>query len=173
VRVRRNIPSEPNHYGFVLGLGHELVLLQQFYDFHSEGYTVLRLADIAGVRSGPDERHWERMFAAEGILDSVGISYGVSLRDLPTLLRGLQQRGDNVIVECEDTKEPIEDFYIGKIISVAESLLFANFDALGRWDELPHAIAFDEITQVRFETPYVRTFSKYLEGPCPIVEGTS
>jgi hypothetical protein len=173
VRVSRSISSEPQHNGFVLAVGRDLVLLQQFHDFYPEGYTALRVRDITDIRSGEYERHWERMLAGEGILDRVGAPDDVPLQDVPELLRALQRRGDNVIVECEDAEENIEDFYIGRILSVDDdSLCFANFDALGRWDEAPDTIPFEEITKVQFETPYVRTFSKYLEGPCPLQRGS-
>ncbi len=58
VRVRRRFPGELLHNGFVLGLGRDLVLFQQFHDFYPEGYTALRVDDIYGVRSGPHERFW-------------------------------------------------------------------------------------------------------------------
>lgn len=166
VRLTRGFPSDPMHNGFVLALGREWVLLQQFHDFYPEGYTALRVRDITEVRSGEYERHWERMLAAEGLLDQIAVPGDVSLDDIPQLLKALQRRGQNVIVECEDSDEDAEDFYIGQILSVEEdSVCFAHFDGLGRWDDAPYAIAFGEITQVQFETPYVQTFSKYLEGP--------
>ena len=166
VRLTRGFPSEALHNGFVLALGREWVLLQQFHDFYPEGYTALRVRDVTDVRSGEYERHWERMLAAEGLLDRITAAGDVPLDDTPQLLKALHQRGRNVIVECEDPDEDVEDFYIGQILSVDEdSMCFANFDGLGRWDDTPHTIPFVEITKVQFETPYVQTFSKYLEGP--------
>jgi len=168
VRLTRGFPSEPRHNGFVLAVGREWTLLQQFHDFSPEGYTVLRVQDITGVRSGEYERHWERMLAAEGLLDRISVPGDVPLDDIPEILKWLQRRCQNIIVECEDLEEDVEDFYIGQILSVdEEGVCFANFDGLGRWDKAPHAIPFGEITKVQFETPYVETFSRYLEGPCP------
>jgi hypothetical protein len=166
VRLTRGFASEPLLSGFVLALGREWVLLQQFHDFYPEGYSALRVRDITNVRSGEYERHWERMLAGEGLFDRITAAVDVPLDDIPQLLQGLQRRGQNVIVECEDPDEDIEDFYIGQILSVDEdSVCFANFDGLGRWDDAPDTIPFGEITKVQFETPYVQTFSKYLEGP--------
>lgn len=166
VQLTRGFPCEKLHSGFVLALGREWVLLRQFHDFYPEGNTALRLRDITDVRSGEYERHWERMLAAEGSLDQVTATDDIPLDDISQLLLALQRRGQNVIVECEDTDEDVQDFYIGQILSVDEdSVCFANFDALGRWDDAPDTIPFEEITQVQFDTPYVQTFSKYLEGP--------
>ena len=166
VRLTRPFPGEPRHNGFILGVGRDLVLVQQFHDFHPEGYTALRVKDITGIRSGKYERLWERMLAEEGILGRVGIPYDVPLQDITVLLKALQQRGDNIIVECEDVKEDLDDFYLGQILSIdSDSLCFAHFNALGRWDKDPHTIPLEKITKLQFDTPYVQTFSKYLEGP--------
>jgi len=174
VRLTRGFASEPLHNGFVLALGREWVLLQQFHDFYPEGYTAVRVRDITDVRSGEYERHWERMLAGEGQFDRITDPGDVPLDNIPQLLQELQRRGQNVIVECEDPDEDIEDFYIGQILSVdEESVCFANFDGLGRWDEAPDTIPFGEITKVQFETPYVQTFSKYLEGPYLITPSPS
>jgi hypothetical protein len=167
VRLTRGFPSEPRHNGFVLALGREWVLVHQFHDFYPEGFTALRVRDITEVRSGEYERHWERMLAAEGMLDGVVTPDDIPLDDVRHLLTTLQRRGQNVIVECEDPDEDVEDFYIGQILSVDEgSVCFANFDGLGQWDDTPHAIPFEKVTKVQLNTPYLRTFSKYLEGPC-------
>ena len=166
VRLTRGFASEPLHNGFVLALGREWVLLQQFHDFYPEGYTALRVRDITNVRAGEYERHWERMFAAEGLLDQIGVPGALPLDETSRMLTALQQRDQNVIVECEHSDEDMEEFHIGQILSVdAGSVGFANFDALGRWDDAPHVIPLRKITTVQFETPYVRTFSRYLEGP--------
>jgi hypothetical protein len=103
----------------------------------------------------------------EGLLDRVPATSDVPLDDTAHLLSALQHREQNVIVECENRDADEKDFYIGQILSVdVRSLSFANFDALGRWDERPHTIPIETITKVQFDTPYVRTFSKYVEGPC-------
>src|SRR4051794_36995212 len=99
VRITRDFPNEPRHNGFVLGMGRDLVLVQQFHDFYCEGYTALRLEDITKTRSGQHERFFERMFRGEGIMTQVGIPYEVPLDDFLALLRFFQAREQNVIVE--------------------------------------------------------------------------
>lgn len=173
VRLTRAFPSDRLHNGFVLGVGRDLVVLQQFHDFQPEGYAVLRLNDITHIRSGRYERQWEHMLAAEGTLARVGLPYDVPLDSMALLLRGLQQIGRNIIVESEDPVRELNDFYIGQVLGVTdESLYFANFDALGRWDKRPHTILLSEITNVQFETPYANTFSKYLQGSWPQLDST-
>jgi hypothetical protein len=166
VRLTRGFPSEPRVNGFVVAIGREWALLEVFHDFYSEGYTAIQVRGISDIRSGEYERHWEQMLAAEGLLDRIAVPSDVPLDGIAQLLKALQRRGQNVIIECEDPDENVQDFYIGQILSVdKDSVCFANFDALGRWDDDPHAIPFREISKVQFETPYVQKFSKYLKGP--------
>jgi hypothetical protein len=166
VRLTRYFPGEPLHNGIVLAVGDEWVLLYQYHDFYPQGYTTLRIRDITDIRSGEYERHWERMLASEGLLDQIAVPEDVSLTDTAGLLKSLQQRRQNVIVECENRDDDSKDYYIGEILSVEDRMLtFAHFDALGRWEDTPHSIPLFAISKVQFDTPYVRTFSKYLKGP--------
>jgi hypothetical protein len=168
VRIERRQPKEPRANGFVLDVGEELVLLQVFHDFYPEGIAVLRLCDVLEVRYGPYEHHWERMLRAEGIAPTALVGAPPPLDDMHDLLESLRERGANVIVECEDDEEPISDFYIGRVLKVdAGTIEFANFDALGKWDDEPHRIELAEITNVGIQTPYLEIFSRHLESSCP------
>lgn len=168
VRITRRQPHEPRANGFVIDVGAELVLMQVFHDFYPEGLAVLRLADILDIRCGPHEHLWERMLRAEGISPTPLVGSPPPLDDMRGLLEALRVRGSNVIVECEDDDEPICDFYIGRILKVdADAVDFANFDALGNWDDEPHHIELAEVTQVEIDTPYLEVFSRHLQSSCP------
>jgi hypothetical protein len=167
-RLTRNRPNEEIKSGFIVAVSPVLTALAQFHDFYPEGYAVVLTGDTTAVRSGEYERHWERMFSSERIAVAGEPLRGLPLDDLPALLTALAAREENVIVECEDAEERVEDFYIGRIVKVGGGVVaFSNFDGLGRWDPEPHEIAVNDITQVQLRTPYTQTFSKYLEGPCP------
>jgi hypothetical protein len=159
--ITRGYPSEPTCNGFVLGLGRDLVLLQQFHDFYPEGYTALRIADIKRVRSGERERFRETMFRGEGLMEQIGISYEVPLGDYRSLLAALYGRRQHVIVECEDRKTTANDeFFIGRIIDVRdETVSIRYFDSMGRWDEEPCVIDYEDVTKIQFDTPYINTKS--------------
>jgi hypothetical protein len=168
VILTRPYPSHAYLNGFVVALGYEWVLLQNFHDFHPEGYVALRVRDVTDIRSDEHERLWERMLAGEGLIDRIPIPDDVRLSDASDLLESLQERGRYVIVESEDPDEDLRDFHIGLILSVdADSVCLAHFDGLGVWDDAPHVIPFDEITKVQIEAPYAQIFSKYLLEPCP------
>jgi hypothetical protein len=165
-QVTRGYPGEPVHRGFILGLGRELVLLHLFHDFYPEGYSALRVADIEEVRSGENERYWEAMFRGEGLMDQVGIPYEVPLDDVRTLLAALHERGQHVIIECEDrSTAEYDEFYIGRLVALDdETVSIRTFDSMGEWDEGPRIITYGDITRVQFDTPYINTMTKYLKG---------
>jgi hypothetical protein len=174
VHLTRGYPGDPTHNGFVLGLGRDLVLLHQFHDFYPEGYVALRVADIKRTRSGEHERFWEAMFRGEGLLERVGIPYEVPLDDFRSLLTALHGRGQHVIVECEDRNTAeYDDFFIGRVVAMDdETASVLNFDSMGAWNDEPSVIAYGDITQVQFDTPYINTISKYLKEP-PATNGRS
>ena len=169
VHLTRGFPGDPIHNGFVLGLGNDLVLLHQFHDFYPEGYTVLRIADIKRVRSGEHERFWDRMIKGEGLMEQVGIAYEVPLDDFQSLLTALHGREQHVVVECEDRKTAeYDDFFIGRVVALDDdSVSLLTFDSLGSWNTEPSIIAFSDITQIQFDTPYIRSITKYLKEAPP------
>lgn len=170
VRITRPYPGNPTHFGFVLGVGKELVLLQQLHDFYPDGYSVLRLEDVVTIRSGEQERFFETLLQKEGLMELVGITEIPPLDDLRSLFEYLQERNQNVVVEVEgDDTDEDDEFLIGRVVAVeSEGVELLYFDPLGQWDAEPIAIDFEEITQVQFDTPYVNILSKYLgEPPTP------
>jgi hypothetical protein len=169
VFLERRYPGDPHHTGFVLDLGRELVLVHQFHDFFPDGYTALRIADIKRVRSGEQERFWEKMLRGEGLLDQVGIAYDLPCDDFRSLLSALHAREQHVIVECEDRKDVDRDeFFIGVLLAIEEDIVFMlPFDVIGEWYDEPIIITLDTITKVQFDTPYANTFRKYLKPPLP------
>jgi hypothetical protein len=167
VHLTRGYPGHPTDNGFVVGIGRSLVLVQTFHDFYPEGYSALRIEDIKRVRSGKHERFLERVFRGEGLMEHVGISYDVPLDDFRSLLGGLHERGQHVVIECEDRENAAHnDYFIGRILSVDdESVTALYFNPLGVWDDEPSIISLGDITQVEFDTPYINIMSKYLKDP--------
>ena len=148
VRLTRGYPGDPIHNGFVLGIGRDLVLLQQCHDFYPEGFTALRVADIKRVRSGEHERFWERMLQGEGLMERVGITYDVPLDNFRSLLTALHGRGQHVVIECEDRNTAeYDDFFIGRVVAFDDmSVSIRQFDTLGAWDDEPSVIACGNFT---------------------------
>lgn len=167
VRIKRKTPCEPLVNGFVLTANHEWFLFWQFHDFSPDGLTLLRMDGVSHIRFGDYERHWMKMLAGEGAIETFPEPQ-LRLDDLRSMLVQLQQAERNIIIQCEDEDEDVEDFHIGRLIDVQyDRCAFANFDALGCWDSELHEIELDEITRIQLDTPYCNTFSRYLSEACP------
>jgi len=165
IRVERNFPSNPYLNGYLLELSPSLGLMHCFHDFMPDGYTVFRVADVTECRSGKYERHWDKMLTSEGLLSGLKIDWNVDVSNMKTALEAISKQFQRMIIECEEQDEDDEDFYIGQISSTGESEVhFHHFDALGHWEEVPAAILYGEISLIQFETPYLKTFGKYLVG---------
>lgn len=135
LRVERNRPSEPRLNGYVLSCSESLFLMHVFHDFQPEGYVVARLIDVVESRSGPNERFWDEMLAAEGLLDGLDNPPHVDLSSIEAAIASVDREFGRMIVECEDDEEAVQDFYIGVVARQGDgAVLFHHFDGLGNWE---------------------------------------
>lgn len=167
VQLTRDYPGDQPHHGFVLGVGHDLVLLHEFSDFCPYGYAALRVADVKRVRSGRQERFWQKMFRGEGLMTPADAPFDVPLDNFRSLLATLYARGRYIIVQCEDRETDDNNYFdVGRIVRWGESSIsFLGFTTTGKWFEKPWTIPYKNITQVEFDTPYINTYAKYLKPP--------
>lgn len=165
LRIERSLSAEPSLHGYLLGLSPVLGLMHCFDDFEPDGYTIFRLEDVLSHERGPHEKHWDRMLAGEGLLVGMKLPIHVDLTTLQSALASIQTHYADVIVECEDDSEEEGSFYLGRVLEVtSEGISLLYVDALGHWDEVPSLIAFERITKVQFDTPYLRRFMRYVEA---------
>ena len=168
IRVERSLPGTPSLSGYLLGLTHELGLMHCFDDFEPDGYTLFRVAQVIDVRSNEYERHWERMLAGEGLLGGLNLAADIDLSGLRNGIESVDRHFHRMIVECEAEDEELDDFYIGKLVSIDnEELRFDHFDGVGHWESEAAVISLPTVTLVQFETPYIQRFWKYLESAAP------
>lgn len=171
VQQRQVIRLTPKHrpeeklYGIPLTVTDEFILLHEVREFHLDGYLVLPLANVKGVRRKEAEETTHRILEAEGALKNLGLSDPVSLSSFQDLFESLQANGMNVSVEaCEQMGKWIEDFFLlGRIVEVGEKgMRIQPFDAMGQWEPTATRVPFRRILSVTFNNEYMNVFSKYL-----------
>lgn len=168
LRVETRCSCHESLNGFLLGLSEQLGLMHCFHDFMPDGYTVFRLTDVTSIRSNEHERHWERMLASEGLLDGLHQNIQVDLNSMLTAIETISHQFQMMSIEVEAPEDGCEEFYIGQAVSWdADMVQFEEFDALGQWESESSIITPDEIAFIQFDTPYIKTFRKYLNGPPP------
>lgn len=171
VRIERPHPSCPHLHGYIIGLSEQLGVMWTFNDFHRDGLTIFRVLDVIGIRAEEHERFWNHMLQSEGLLAQMPSIDGVNLQSIQLALRDIQSRYGKMIVECESEDESIEDYYIGSIAHLGDDVMqFNNFNALGVWDSDSVDINYNEITLVKYMTPYLELIWRYIEGSPPAIE---
>ncbi len=174
VRLTRRQPSDPTLNGYILGVGRTLLLMHCFDDFEPDGYTICRNRDVVKLRQGPYEDWFDHMVRSERLLDGLKLRHRIDLSNWTTAIQSISRHYGQMIVQCEDAEEDVEDFYLGELVAIrSRSIQFRDYDALGYWSPKPTSIAIAEITMVQFDTPYIRIFSRYTrEGTPPEMPDT-
>ncbi|MCE5278029.1 MAG: hypothetical protein ABFD92_05780 [Planctomycetaceae bacterium] len=169
VRFTRRFAPEHLLNGYVLRTGRELILVHMFDDFKGDGYSIVRQEDIEDFRQSQFEDWFDHMLRSEGLLGGLKIKAEIDLTDMHSAIQSVSRSFEQMIIECESEEGDANAFYIGKAVSIAKTCIqFSHYDALGFWSQRPETIQIPDITVVQFDTPYIRTFSKYLRpGQAP------
>jgi hypothetical protein len=152
-------------YGFPFAVSSTLVLFRCVRDFDVDGFTVLRLADIADVRSGASERFIERALRDSGELAAARPGRrGLTIGGWQDVFRALAQTGEVVSVECEPTEE--DEFLVGKVVGLSTDAVGIHyFSATAEWDPSPIMVPFAAVKRVSFGNRYNRVFERYVSEP--------
>jgi hypothetical protein len=161
LKIQRSIKDTCAIYGSVLACSRSLVLLYALEDFHTDGYRVIRTADICKASHGASQRVMDRIHKAEGVEILTTSEYRIALGSWPSLFKSLKALGRTIIVEGEDPD--FDEFVIGKITRVGQEAVWVwHFDARGRLDKKPTRCPYAEITLVKFDCEYTNAWERYL-----------
>jgi hypothetical protein len=142
-----------------LALGKTLMLSALYADFQPDGYEVVRLRDITNVHSDERTAFYERIMAAEGVLDAI-VDPGLPLDDLPALLAALRERREPVTVEDGGGV-----FLLGFIEKTGKSKLRLRYISTGgRMGAESARMPYEDIASVCFGGRYVRLVARYAEA---------
>lgn len=163
VCVARDAVTERRIRGFVLAMSDELVLMQEIYDFASDGYVIVRLRDVTGVRDGDYERFDARVLAGEGIR-AERPRKAIDPSSWRTVFASLAGGGwPLALVESENGDDG--DFWVGRVLGAGEtSVAFHYVSPVGVWDAEPEEIEYDDVTRVCFGDRYTTVLARYTDG---------
>lgn len=166
IRLTREFHSRP-HFGSIVAIGDEWLLLRQFIEFWPNGFTTLRVKDIDWVYSSDVERFVERILTSEGRLNREIPKFNVDLNDTRSLLKSLSEANSNIVIECKyPEREHADECDVGRVAEfTADRVLFSHFDGTGTWSKAPAYLQIDCISRIEFDTAYVNTVSKYVSEP--------
>ena len=168
IRITPTHRPDEKLYGIPLAVSDELILLHEVREFHLDGYLVLPLANIHGVRLKEAEITMHRILTAEGALANLGLSDPVSLSSFADFFSSLQACGLLVSIEaCEPQGKFYDDFFVlGKITDMdVRNVFVLPFDAAAQWEPEPVRVPLKRILTVTFNNEYMNTFAKYVGRP--------
>ncbi len=159
-------PAEKIH-GVPLAATSELLLMHEIHEFHLDGYLVVPLRNIRGVRKRDAEAMIQRIMSAENAYSKLGLEDPVAISSYADLFGSIQALGRYVVIEAWQNAEDedwVEDFFlIGRVVNVTErAVAILNFDPTGKWDAQPRVLKYKNISSICFDNEYVNTFAKYV-----------
>lgn len=142
--------------GFVLGLSDKLVYLRLLGDFQFDGFVVLRLGDLRDVRSGDNERFFERVLRAEGRLEGLKEPPELDLDGVRSVLASLLECEPYVTLEDEDR------FLVGRLERIeGDQVLLTYIRVNGTVDAPACEVSIPAIEVITFGGDYLAMFRKH------------
>ncbi len=164
VEIIRVAPFDEEINGFPLAVGRKLLLLQNVNSdlLLPDGFSVVRLPDVEGVRYGGWERLVEQVLREEGRLPEPAAAPVLRLDGWAHLLADLHSREIPVSVDCE---AQVDAFFLGPIAHVGRTgVRIDHVDTTGQWAEERWTVGYRDITHVRFGTRYIDVFSRHAKA---------
>ena len=147
--------------GFVLACSEALVLLQYVYDFHLDGFMLLRRKDITELKAGKTNRFQQQLLKTEGLLDQVGFDFRAPIESYDSFLAALSP--DEMAIVEDEMAEP-QQFLIGTVSHVdGDAATINHFTGVGRLVEPKETISLARITSCQIRTNYIQIYQRHFE----------
>jgi len=166
VKIYREVrDGSEDVYGVITGISNDFLQLAENHEFKFNGEVVFRQDHYESIRCSKFEKTIKKILLAENeITDNKPVKTQLDLKSWESIFSDLKKHDIHVIVDCEDLEEAI--FSIGAIGEITKkSVEVHNYDAAGKLDKKPTLVKFKDVTIVRFNDAYSKTFRKYLKQP--------
>jgi hypothetical protein len=161
ISIRRKRVDARSIQAFPLAVSQRLVLLQYVYDFHIDGFMLLRLRDISDLKIGDTNIFQRRLLQEEGVLDQVKFGFSAPMESFPDFLRSLPPT-ELVIIESELTDPP--QMNIGTVASVDSRSVAINYmTGIARREETPRKMSVRDITSCQIRTNYISFYQRHFD----------
>jgi hypothetical protein len=154
--------------GFPLAVGCRLVLIRPLNAemLLPDGYMIVRVQDVTGVRASPWDAAVQRALAADSLLPDPAGTPAVRLDDWASALADLHARGEPVSLEREDEEG---GYAVGILAAISDDHTeIRHVGADGAWEDEDWTFDHAAITLVAFGRRYIEVFSR-LAGKRPAV----
>lgn len=146
--------------GFIVDYNDQWLVLQYIYDFHLDGFLLLRREDLTSLNCRATDAFQHHLLEVDGILRNVDFDFNIPSGGIVPLLNELPS--DRIVIIEDETE--YEQFLIGYFLGVDDDFVsLRTFSGAGRWDDEPSNIATEDITSVSFATNYTLAYERYFE----------
>ena len=154
--------NSENIRGFILKMTKDFLLVQLDNDFFLDGYAIIRKDQFDSIRCSKYEKACKKILKGEGIFENnYGIDKDIDLTSWQSIFKDIKKLDFHVIIECESLDEP--DFIIGPIKRVTQNRTSIQFyDSTGLLENKLSVVKYLDITIVKFDDRYTKTYKKYL-----------
>lgn len=153
--------DEDVYHGYIVGLTRNLVCLWLVVDWHHDGFAIMPVKYVTGIRHGKYEKTYHRVLKSEGCLADVAMPGWLKIGSYKAAFNALKANCNNMIVESR--LPPVDEFVVGEIRNVTDKEVhMKGFDATGNWQDGSYKIPFKEITVLKFGDEYSTVFRKYV-----------
>ncbi len=162
VKLYRTVTEgEANIYGIIHKVTSAYLHLSEIYEFKFNGEIIIPNNHFDSIRRCSFEKTTKKILKAEDQLNKIKPKRTkLNLTDWAAILKGLQKKNIDVIIECEDLLEPT--FTIGSIAKVNDKKVkIWYYDPNGKIDKKTTKVRFKDITLLRFKDQYSTIFKKY------------
>ncbi len=159
--IEREEIDEQAIHGFVVDFDNEWLLVKKEFDFHIDGWLLLRIADVTRIDSSATNEFQKSLLQAEGTLEKVDFTCRLPRGGVVELLATFG--ADRVVIfekECEYSED--DDFYIGFVRGIdGKQVRLDFFDGVGKLDGQETLIDLDEVTSISYDSSYTLHYERY------------
>lgn len=163
LNIEREIYSLERITGFPIKLSKDFLLMTNVYDFHDEGYALIKTDDITDAYSKESDAFYERVCILNGLqkkIDNCPININ-SITDIKGVFLELIHLQEYITIHCENEDDEC-NFFLGKILEISDSgVLFSSLGCDGKWNDKNDYIPFEKITMIVFGDYYSKMFYQY------------
>lgn len=155
---------DENYYNLIpLTFNDKLFFVINEDDFIFDGYSIFRFKDLMKVKIKNDM--CDEILKNEGLTSNIIIP-SIDISSWKSVFESLIGLNRNIIVERRALNNADSEFVIGRIDSIYKNFAYVwHFDADGVWEDSPIRVPYSQITNIKFGSRYVDTFSKYIDEP--------
>lgn len=162
LNIERAGISELNITGFPIFLTGNYLLMTNIYDFHDEGYVLIKTEDITDAYSNEDEAFYETVCIRENLHCKISTCPIKDMQDLKSIIE-IIKHGRYITFHCEKENERC-NFFMGKVKNISNDYVeLLSLGADGKWNDKTDIVYFLDITMIVIDDNYAKMFYKYVE----------